>query len=81
MDLTDSRTLTALAMFSTIYAIYRLIHAMRYPMVDCRRCRGSGRRRSRKFSDTCPVCQGAARRLRLAAKVADILVPFYNAPD
>jgi len=68
-------SLTALAAITFIaIALYRY-GLKRHPYTDCRRCQGTGERRSRIFAHSfgyCPDCTGSGRRTRLGVRLFNI---------
>ncbi|HUR06147.1 MAG TPA: hypothetical protein VM347_26610 [Nonomuraea sp.] len=67
--------LTALAVLG-FCALLAYRHGLkRHPYTDCRRCQGTGERRSRIFAHTygyCPDCTGSGRRTRLGVRLFNI---------
>ncbi|MEO3869564.1 hypothetical protein ABGB18_12095 [Nonomuraea sp. B12E4] len=66
-------TLLALLMVLLV-AVYRF-NLKRHPYTDCRRCRGSGERRSRLFAHSfgyCPDCAGTGHKLRAGVRLFNV---------
>lgn len=67
--------LTALAAITvTGIAVYRY-SLTRHPYTDCRRCQGTGRRRSRLFAHSvgyCPDCEGTGLKTRAGVRLLNI---------
>ncbi|MET8140395.1 hypothetical protein ABZU32_08820 [Sphaerisporangium sp. NPDC005288] len=59
--------LTVLAVLALASAVVYRSSLARHPYTDCRRCKGTGQRRSRLFAHSfgyCPDCTGTGRRPR-----------------
>jgi hypothetical protein len=67
-------TPTAGALLAVVIAGYAIACAYR-PFADCRRCRGTGRRRSRtrRGVPRCPRCRGTGIRLRTGRRAFDLV--------
>ncbi|MEW1837495.1 hypothetical protein AB0392_06010 [Nonomuraea angiospora] len=66
-------TLLALLMVFLL-AAYRF-NLKRHPYTDCRRCKGTGARRSRLFAHSfgyCPDCNGRGLKLRAGVRLLNI---------
>ncbi|MEU4225992.1 hypothetical protein AB0F17_16985 [Nonomuraea sp. NPDC026600] len=64
----------AVVLVLTLVALYRS-NLKRHPYTDCRRCQGTGERRSRLFAHSygyCPDCTGTGRRTRLGVRLFNI---------
>ncbi|MFI6512142.1 hypothetical protein ACIBCT_31455 [Streptosporangium sp. NPDC050855] len=74
--------LATLAIYSTAVAVLVLIavttyrlNLKRHPFTDCRRCKGTGERRSRLFAHSfgyCPDCHGSGHKVRAGARLLNI---------
>ncbi|WP_433250416.1 hypothetical protein ACQPYK_04120 [Streptosporangium sp. CA-135522] len=74
--------LTTLAIYSTAVVVLALtaviayrLNLKRHPFTDCRRCKGTGERRSWVFAHSfgyCPDCHGSGRKIRAGARLLNI---------
>ncbi|MEO3799966.1 hypothetical protein [Nonomuraea sp. B1E8] len=67
--------LTAAALTVLILLASYRASLKRHPYTDCRRCKGTGERRSRLFAHSfgyCPDCTGTGYRPRLGARLLNI---------
>lgn len=67
--------LTVLAILLLACVVAYRLSLKRHPYTDCRRCRGTGRRRSSlffHFLGYCPDCVGTGRRLRRGARLLNV---------
>ncbi|GAA5045573.1 Zn finger protein HypA/HybF involved in hydrogenase expression [Thermocatellispora tengchongensis] len=67
--------LTVLTVLALACAVAYRFSLKRHPYTDCRRCKGTGQRRSRLFAHSfgyCPDCVGTGRKIRLGARLLNI---------
>ncbi|GAA3801673.1 hypothetical protein GCM10022226_21880 [Sphaerisporangium flaviroseum] len=74
--------LTVLALLALALAVVYRYSLARHPYTDCRRCKGTGQRRSRLFAHSfgyCPDCTGTGRRPRPGARLLKVRHPSQEA--
>ncbi|WP_155128763.1 hypothetical protein [[Actinomadura] parvosata] len=67
--------LTALAVLILAALLTYRISLKRHPYTDCRRCKGTGERRSRLFAHSfgyCPDCDGRGLKLRAGVRLFNV---------
>ncbi|MGV9386079.1 hypothetical protein ACWDRB_60460 [Nonomuraea sp. NPDC003707] len=67
--------LTALAVLALALLLAYRVNLKRHPYTDCRRCRGTGERRSRLFAHSfgyCPDCAGTGNKLRAGVRLFNV---------
>jgi late competence protein required for DNA uptake (superfamily II DNA/RNA helicase) len=67
--------LTVLALLAVALLVVYRASLKRHPYVDCRRCKGTGERRSRLFAHSfgyCPDCVGTGRKVRAGARLLNV---------
>ncbi|MFI6907334.1 hypothetical protein ACIBKY_39170 [Nonomuraea sp. NPDC050394] len=68
-------TVTIVALLVTALVVGYRYSLKRHPYTDCRRCEGTGERRSRLFAHSyghCPDCTGTGRKIRLGARLLNV---------
>jgi hypothetical protein len=67
--------MTSLALLALAGLLLYRISLKRHPYTDCRRCQGTGERRSRLFAHSygyCPTCSGTGQQLRLGVRLFNV---------
>jgi Zn finger protein HypA/HybF involved in hydrogenase expression len=67
--------ITALALLTLALLVSYRVSLKRHPYTDCRRCKGTGERRSRLFANSfghCPTCTGTGYQLRAGARLFNV---------